>query len=294
MTGPLLVTGAGGFIGQRLVGLLRAQGRTVTGWTRADADLTQREAVAEALMALAPSTIFHLAASNAALAESDDRVPAAEVAMVANLAAAMPGGCRLLMTGSMAEYGYSGTLAENDPRAPRSTYGRAKAAASDHAVALAATGAHDLRVARLFGVYGPGEAARRLVPHLVAHLAVGQPVDLGDAEQVRDFVHVDDVCDRLIALAEAGVAPAPVVNIGTGVGVTVGDVARAVADRLGADHGLLRFGALPRRAIDEDVLVAETRLLGALGAIPAQHWLAASGPAQDYIDHCLAMQRAGA
>ncbi len=282
-SGPTLVTGASGFIGRRLSAMLCARGDEVVGWTRTMGDLRDGDAVTRALSDLRPTTIYHLAAGNAALTQADWTVPADEVRMLANLAEAMGEGARLIHSGSMAEYGRSGVLAEDDPCRPRSIYGFAKAAASDHALALAATRGLDIRVARLFGVYGPGEAARRLVPHLVSHLSRGQSVSLGDGGQVRDFIHVDDVCDRLFALADANRAPFPLINIGTGVGVTVAQACERVAALLGADPALLHFGALPRRAIDEDQLVARTDRLAALGVVPAQHWLADGGKVAAYV-----------
>lgn len=285
MTSPgrALVTGANGFIGRRLVAALARRGNEIVGWTRAMGDLRDGSAVARALTDLRPTTIYHLAAGNAALTEADWTVPADEVRMLANLAEAMPDGARLIHTGSVAEYGRSGTLDERDPCRPRSVYGFAKAAASDHALALVATRGLDIRVARLFGVFGPGEADRRLVPHLVSHLSAGRPVPLGDGGQVRDFIHVDDVCDRLIALADITSPPVRLLNIGTGVGVTVRQACETVAALLGADPALLRFGALPRRPIDEDVLIARTDRLAALGPVPAQHWFTDDGKVADYV-----------
>lgn len=270
--GPVLVTGATGFIGRRLVGALAAKGMTVTGWTRALGDLTDREAVARVMTTRQPSVIFHLAAGSATLATADWTVPADEVRMLSNLAEAMPRGTILIHCGSMAEYGRSGRLSESDICRPNSAYGFAKAAASDRALAMAALCGFDIRVARLFGVYGPGEAEQRLLPYLLAHLRAKRPVPLSDGEQIRDFIHVDDVCDRLMALAAAPSAPQRLVNVGTGVGVSVAEVCRAVAAALGADPRLLQFGAQSRRLVDEDQLVACTERLATLGPVPRQRW----------------------
>jgi len=278
----IIVTGAGGFIGRRLVARLQTKGTEVLAWTRDTGDLTEARAVQATVTGFAPTAIVHLAAGDSAVAEADWRYIAAEVAMLDNLARAMPPSARLVHCGSVAEIGRSGRLVEDEPVRPRSVYGFAKAAATDRALALSTMG-FDVRVARLFNVYGPGEAKRRLVPHLVTHLLAGQPVLLSDAEQLRDFVYVDDVCDCLLALARLDAMPWPMLNVGTGIGVSVGAVARRVADRLGADPALLRFGALPRRPIDEDVLVAEVGRLSALDLLPLQHWLEEGGAVDAFI-----------
>ncbi|MBM3465719.1 MAG: NAD-dependent epimerase/dehydratase family protein, partial [Armatimonadetes bacterium] len=123
---------------------------------------------------------------------------------------------------------------------------------------------------RLFGVYGPGEADGRLFPHLVRALSEGVPVPLSDGRQVRDFIHVDDVCEGLLRLAEID-APRVLVNLGTGSGVRIRDAAAWTADALGADRALLRFGAAPRSPGDENRLVADvTRLRALLSWVPPQ------------------------
>jgi nucleoside-diphosphate-sugar epimerase len=273
--GPVLVTGAGGFIGRRLVQTLQSGGCDVIGWTRAEADLRAADEVQDAMAAAAPRIVFHLAACSATGSASAGHAITAEVAMVSNLAAALPTGARMIVAGSMAEFGYAGVHSEDAPRRPVTAYGRAKAAAVDRAVALHDAGAA-VMVARLFGVYGPGEAPTRLLPHLIAALRAGQDVPLSDGQQVRDFIHVDDVCRVLMALGDADAIPQPVINVGTGQGLAVADVCRAVATALGVDAAHLHFGAMPRRAVDEDVLVADVTRLAAVTDVPPQRWLAST------------------
>ena len=43
---------------------------------------------------------------------------------------------------------------------------------------------------------------------------------------------------------------------------------------LGARPSLMQFGALPRRIVDQDILVAKTEKLALLHDVPAQRWLA--------------------
>lgn len=265
-----VVTGAGGFIGRRLVALLRAEGIETIGWTHAEVPLEDAPRVAAAMTAARPDTVFHLASSGVAPDRQVAESIAADVAMTANLIAALPDEALLVQAGSMAEYGASGRLREDMPAAPTTFYGRAKLAASECALARGG----QVCVARIFGAYGPGEAPGRLVPALVDRLPRGQSVALSDGAQRRDFVQVDDVCRALIRLA-AIEHPAPrIVNIGTGRAITLRAACERIADLFGADRGLLDFGAFPRRATDQDVLEADTALLAALtGEVPPQHLL---------------------
>ena len=269
--GKCLVTGASGFIGRRLLGKGNETGLDIVGWSRAEVDLCDPVAVRAEVMALAPDTVIHLAATPPARFGDGWSNVAREVSMLSYLAAAMPDRSRLIVAGSMAEYGYSGTHAEHDLRLPNTAYGLAKMACSDHALALAASD-RDIVVARLFGVYGVGEASARLLPTVVDRLKRNLPVPLSDGEQIRDFVHVDDICACLLEIGSL-VDAADVLNVGTGHGLSVRDVCLRIADFLGADHDLLEFGAISRRHVDENMLVADTRLMQQqLGHVPPQRF----------------------
>lgn len=261
MTRGILVTGAGGFVGGRLVEWLRARSQPVTGWTRATVDLGERDAVAAAMDDLKPDIIFHLAAIPARAGDTDWQSITREVEMLNHLACFMPPTARLVYCGSMAEIGYSGVHDEQVWCRPNTLYGAAKYAGTNRSLALAQQG-YAIRVARLFGVYGPGEGKQRLIPALAAKLALGQPVALSDGQQIRDFVYVDDVCAALWALAtNDDFGASALVNVGTGVGLKVEEACQSVSAIVGADPGLLQFGALPRRHVDEQQLVASVGLL---------------------------------
>ena len=264
--GRVVVTGAGGFIGRRLVQLLAGAGADVTGWTRADLDLTDGAVVAQALAEQRPATVFHLAASGLVGQPDQARLVAENVAMCRNLAAAMEARSTLIYAGSVSEYGHGGVLEETSRCSPRTAYGQAKLAAG--LAGAAATQARGVKFvhARLFGVYGPGEPEYRLFPAVLKALTENMPVALSDCRQQRDFVHVDDVCGALIALAGVGEAAA-LVNVGTGTALAVRDFVKWAAAALGAPPELLQFGARARSVHDEDLIVAgDARLVAAIGS----------------------------
>lgn len=280
----ILVTGGGGFIGQRLCLHLARAGLRVAAPARNALDLLDRGSVAQVISQIRPATVFHLACGSVAASASKDRQSIAnEVNMTVNLVSALTPGTRLVVAGSMAEYGRSGILSEDDRCDPDTEYALAKLASSHAALIAGASHGIAVTVARLFGVYGPGEAAARLFPALLSALKNRMPVDLSDGSQQRDFVHVDDACRLLMALANAPLAGNGIVNAGTGVAVRLDEVCLALAREMDAPASLLRFGARARNHGDKDLLIASTaRMLARTGFMPPQRLL--SGPMLPLFD----------
>lgn len=273
MTDPLraIVSGAGGFLGRAVVARLSASGTTVLAPPRSELDWRDAGAVAQFVANAGAATIYHLASSGVANIDADDpRIVEDELAMARAIGAAATSEMRVVYAGSMAEYGRAGRLAEAEEASPQNVYARAKVEAGrilrEHAQARGFSLVH----ARLFGLYGPGEGARRLLPAILAALRERRPLALSDGTQRRDFVHVADAARALADLGALNRAPG-VVNIGTGIALEVRAVALALAREMGADLALLRFGERPRSPHDQDVLEADIALLAAtIGWLPPQ------------------------
>jgi nucleoside-diphosphate-sugar epimerase len=90
---------------------------------------------------------------------------------------------------------------------------------------------------RFFNTYGAGQALTPYVGVITIFLnriLSGQPpVIFGDGEQCRDFVHVRDVAYACLLGVESG-STGQSVNIGTGKGTTVNQVASMLLHRLGS------------------------------------------------------------
>jgi nucleoside-diphosphate-sugar epimerase len=191
----------------------------------------------------------------------EDRSPAAlidgNVVLPGQLTAAAAGaGIRgIIHFGSSAEYAASTEelLSEDAVLERERLYGATKAAGSLLVTSLGTELDVATAVLRPFNVYGPGEQEHRLFPTLVRRLARGERVPLSAGTQVRDFVHVDDVClavERIATSISNGAVRSGYYNVATGVGTRVADFARRVARALDADESLLDFGALPLRPDD--------------------------------------------
>ena len=119
-------------------------------------------------------------------------------------------GCRRLVAlGTCFEYAPSDEpLAESSPLGPTTPYARAKVTASSASRSVCDGTATTLAWARLFYLYGPDEDPRRLVPAVTLALLEGRPAPTTPGEQLRDFLHVDDVAGALVAVAESDLAGA--------------------------------------------------------------------------------------
>lgn len=88
-------------------------------------------------------------------------------------------------------------------------------------------------VARITNPYGPGQPAGRTaygVINRMIHLAIAdRPLTIyGEGTQIRDYVHVDDVVDALLAMAASEQADDRAYNVGSGTGTRMIDLAHAV------------------------------------------------------------------
>lgn len=105
----------------------------------------------------------------------------------------------------------------------------------------------DVRVARIFNTYGPRMRPDdgRIVSNMIVQALRGQPMTVyGDGSQTRSFCFVSDLVAGLIALMEAGRAPATPVNLGNPEEFEIRELAQMVRDMVPTTSPLV-FGPLP-------------------------------------------------
>ena len=103
---------------------------------------------------------------------------------------------------------------ETTPLDPRSPYSASKASADLLCQAYARTFGLDVVITRCGNNLGPRQFPEKIVPLFVTNLMRGRRVPLyGDGLNVRDWIHVDDHCEGLVAALERG-ASGEVYNLG--------------------------------------------------------------------------------
>ncbi len=272
--GTVLVTGASGLIGRRVVPLLREKGWDVLTSGRRDpghpADVTRPGSLAALLESSDPDVVVHLAGGAVPPDVSTwelNLLPSVELLHAAARATRRP---RVVLIGSAAEYGVDGDrVTEETPAHPASDYGRAKYVQTLCAKAFHETGAEVL-VVRPFNVVAPDLPPSSALGNLRAQVMACRPatscvVRCGRLDVVRDFVTADFVALALVTCLDVwpGV---PVLNIASGHGIALGDV----FDAFGAAMGMeLRYRPAPELLAIEapDRLTADPAALEAATAL---------------------------
>jgi len=116
---------------------------------------------------------------------------------------------------------------EDEPCAPHSPYGGAKAAADRLCYSWWQTYELDVRIVRPFNQYGPGQDVRKVIPRFMYQMVQGKPMTIhGDGTGSRDYVFVQDTV-KGIWLSQH--APAgSVMNLGTECTWSTNEVAEMV------------------------------------------------------------------
>jgi nucleoside-diphosphate-sugar epimerase len=175
------------------------------------------------------------------------------------------GGERLLVGGSSYEYDWAhGYLHERrTPARPDTVYGACKQALHLLAESIAHQAGISAAWGRVFFLYGPHEHPQRLVSSVIRSLLRGEPAKCSHGRQVRDYLHVQDVADGLVALLDSAVTGT--VNVSSGQATTLRDIVMTIGRQIGRPE-LIQLGAIPARANDSPFVIGENvRLVDEVG-----------------------------
>jgi UDP-glucose 4-epimerase len=168
---------------------------------------------------------------------------------------------RVVFTSSGAVYGNQGhqPVHEDLEPDPDSPYAVSKLAAEHYVRTIGRLWGIETVILRVFNAYGPGQFApvyrAPVIPALMKQaLSGGSLVIFGDGTQTRDFVYVDDVVDALVAAATADSVDRAIINVGSGQGTNINQLAQRIG--LATDrsvrllHSQAEDGGVPRLVAD--------------------------------------------
>jgi NAD dependent epimerase/dehydratase len=291
---PVLVTGAGGFIGSHLAEALVRAGASVRAFVRYTSrgdcgwlepreteiareieifrgDLANPEAVGGAVEGR--EVVFHLGALIPI--PYSYRHPrefvAANVVGTLNVLEAVrrAGTSRVVQTSTSEVYGTAVTvpITEEHPLHAQSPYAATKVAADQLALSYHSSFETPVVIARPFNTFGPRQSARAVIPTIVTQALAREEIALGATHTTRDFLYVEDNVAGIMRCGAVDGIDGEVLNLGTGVEVSIGDLVERVLRLLDRDVSVvLDEQRLRPRASEVERLVADAtkarRLLG--------------------------------
>jgi UDP-glucose 4-epimerase len=236
----VLVTGAGGFVGNHLCRRLTDRGDDVIGVDRrssaalpatvesVDADLTERPALPAA------DVIVHLAAHSQVQPLIDDPPLAVENVQTTEhvLAEAARHDAGVVNVSSRDVFG-SAVCPDDTTVGPDSPnpYAASKLAGEAFTNAYRNTTGIDAVSVRLTNVYGPGDHNPRVLPTFVRLATAGERLHVFGRGKLVDFVHVTDACRGLLAAVDRlSTVDGESITVGSGRGRRLETLAELVAE----------------------------------------------------------------
>ena len=258
-----LVTGGAGFIGSHLVdrlvnggynvkvldnlstgNLTNIQGHIDSGQVEfVKGDITQLEQVKACLQGV--DAVFHLAAQiSVPLSVKNPEFTyqtnvTGTLNLLTSLAKQNPAG-KFVFISSCAVYGEPQYLPvdEKHPTNPISPYADSKLLGEYYTLGFHQNKLLKTAVLRFFNVYGIRQGLNDysgVITKFIDRIKQNQPITIyGDGSQTRDFVHVSNIVDAIVACMENPNAEGQVFNVGTGKALTIEDLAKNLIQLSGA------------------------------------------------------------
>lgn len=268
----LLVTGAGGFVGQHLLPRLKEAfptAKVIAGVRLEDGQLpsisgadhivsfdVQCQATEEIIAEIRPDGLIHLASQASVAASFEDPLTTWHTNLIGTIRLAEAvlrhaNHCRFVLASSAEIYGLSfqagAPVDEAALLCPTNPYAASKAA-SDLAIGeLSLRGLNAIRL-RAFNHTGSGQSEKFVVANFarqIARIEAGQQapiMQVGALDRWRDFLDVSDVCAAYVAALTANTVGGSIYNIASGQPRRIGDILNAL---------VLRSSARPRVEVEE-------------------------------------------
>ncbi len=260
----ILVTGGAGFIGSHLVDRLleRPGGDTVVAFDNLargrlanlsrhranlrfefiEGDIRDAQTIADAVRGA--TLVYHLAAQSTVMGAVKDATSTFSSNVIGTFnvlrAATTHGVERVLFASSREVYGEPICLPvdEDSPLLSINSYGASKLAGEAYCRAFRREFGLQVGILRVANVYGSRDIGR-VIPLWIEEAMAGRELDVFGGKQVIDFVWIEHVVEALLRAASLD-GPLPPVNIGSGTGTRIVDLARRIA-RLACSQSRVRL-----------------------------------------------------
>lgn len=130
---------------------------------------------------------------------------------------------------------------ESVPAFRENPYVMTKVAATRWIESVAAKVLPDIRIAKVYQVFGANDDPNNVLSYAARQLLAGQPAVFGSGEGTRDWIHIDDFVPGLYACLMAESDGLARYDLGSEIGFTIRDAVEKIAALIGADPALLQF-----------------------------------------------------
>jgi NAD dependent epimerase/dehydratase len=117
---------------------------------------------------------------------------------------------------------------EEHPLHPQSPYAATKVGADQIALSYQRSFGTPVAIVRPFNTFGPRQSARAVIPTIITQALSRGVIELGATHTTRDFLYVGDTAAGIMHAGLAEGIEGEVINLGTGVEVTIAEVAERV------------------------------------------------------------------
>lgn len=243
----ILVTGASGFIGRKLIGALKADSDTevfalsanenieISGVHSYRCNVLDADGVEKVFSENTFDSVVHLAAVTAHSEIIDNKIKTFEINLhgTINLLNSFNRHCRggqFIYASSGKVYGKTNEMpiSENAILNPTNILGKTKRM-TEEVIDFYAQQENRYLILRIFNVYGEGQRSNFVVPTIIAQLSEKE-INLGNIKDLRDYIYIGDLIDAFkacIAHPEA-FSNVDYVNVGSGEPVSVADILREI------------------------------------------------------------------
>lgn len=257
----VVVTGGAGFIGSHLVDKLLSDGHqvlaidnlingkeenltqamTFNSFTFEEADILEGSRMVQ--LCEGADVIFHLAClgvRHSIHSPFENHLVNAEGSLNMLEAARVNGVKKFFYISTSEIYGdiKSFPINENGVPLPKTVYGSSKLAGENYAYSYYKCYGLDVTITRIFNNYGPrahyeGDAGE-IIPRSIVQMLYGKaPIIFGDGSVTRDFFFVKDTARALTELMAKENLTGEIINIGTGVEITMKDLMLQLIEAMG-------------------------------------------------------------
>jgi dTDP-glucose 4,6-dehydratase len=153
---------------------------------------------------------------------------------------------RFILISSSEVYGTAeyAPMDEEHPLNPRSPYAATKAGADRLVYSYFTTYDLPVVIVRPFNNYGPRQHPEKVIPRFITQALSDQPLTIhGDGHASRDWLYVDDDAEAIEAIIAADIdaIAGEVINVATGVDLSVSQIADAVLEAVGKPKSLKSY-----------------------------------------------------